>query len=88
MKALDSLGKRACDGLFPLPAEENAMFKHLLKALESLGERACDGLFSLPVEENTIFEPLLKAWENLLTSVLAMAFSPCLSKKRQSPSPS
>ena len=42
MKALDSLGKRACDGLFPLPAEENAMFKHLLKALESLGKRACD----------------------------------------------
>ena len=65
MKALDSLGKRACDGLFPLPAEENAMFKHLLKALESLGKRACDGLFSLPVEENKIVDPLLKAWESL-----------------------
>ena len=61
LKALESLGKRACDGLFSLPVEENTISEPLLKAWESLDKRACDGLFPLPVKEKAISKPLLKA---------------------------
>ena len=56
MKALGSLGKRACDGLFPLPVEEKAVSGLPSHALGVLSRNACDGLFPLPVEEQAIVE--------------------------------
>jgi len=44
---------------------------------------ACDGLFPLPVEEKGIIEPD-KHEPFMGSTTLAMAFSPCLSRKRPS----
>ena len=68
----------ACDGLFPLPVKENAT----QKALGVFSGSACDCLFPLPVEEKTISGSPGRPWEPS-EGVFAMAFSPCLSRKRQ-----
>jgi len=72
-----------CDGLFTLPVEEKAIGGNLpwrsgaalinLKVVFMNWACVCDGLFPLPVEEK------VASWT---WSALAMAFSPCLSRKR------
>ena len=75
------------DGLFPLPVEEKAIMGLGVRlrlpfppACRGKGcfmdlARVCDGLFPLPVEEKAV------SWT---WCVLAIGFSPCLSRKRLS----
>ena len=51
-----------------------------MKASGSLGKRACDGLSPLPVEEKAIMESDKHSLFMDLAR-LAMAFSPCLSRR-------
>ena len=103
-KRLFSASKnRACDGLFPLPAEEKQLFRATPPSIApplppegpgGLAGCACDGLSPLPVEEKAImglgvrlrwpFPPACQGKGHHGTwRALAMAFSPCLSRKRR-----